>query len=219
MPRVTQSEASSNEFWEGQHKFEHWYRDNSIYFITARCRDKYPAFAEESAKAIFWDRFEKAIAQAGFEPWVTSLLDNHYHTVGYLERGENLKKMMQTLHGGTSKLVNDLLARKFAPQADGLQPACARILVNGRLLPFWCDSRRKNYFDGCLRDPKQGRLTHRYVLTQAERHGYALDWRDYRHTRLVVDVEEAIAFALERKAFMLGVPYKRYVNRASGRRA
>ena len=31
----------------------------------------------------------------GFFPWVTSLLNNHYHTLGYLRVGENLGPMMQ----------------------------------------------------------------------------------------------------------------------------
>jgi hypothetical protein len=36
------SSISSGEYYDGQHRFEHWYRDNSIYFITARCRDRFP---------------------------------------------------------------------------------------------------------------------------------------------------------------------------------
>jgi hypothetical protein len=51
------SSISRDEYYKGQHRFEHWYRDNTIYFITARCRNRFPAFASEQAKAIFWDRF------------------------------------------------------------------------------------------------------------------------------------------------------------------
>ena len=50
------SSSSSEEHYRGRHRFEHWYRDNQVYFITARCWDKYPAFASEAAKAIYWDR-------------------------------------------------------------------------------------------------------------------------------------------------------------------
>lgn len=130
MNAFQQSEAASNEHWEGKHRFEHWYRDNSVYFITARCRDRYPAFASDEAKTIFWSRFEIAIADAGFQPWVTSLLGNHYHTVGYLEHGQRLKRMMQLLHGGTARYVNELLPEtcavldRFAPQElHGRMPA------------------------------------------------------------------------------------------------
>src|SRR2546423_1806422 len=53
------SNPSSNEFFKGRHRQEHWYRDNSVYFITARCVDRYPAFASEEAKRIFWDRADR----------------------------------------------------------------------------------------------------------------------------------------------------------------
>lgn len=48
----------------------------------------------------------------GFVPWVTSLMNNHYHTLGYLYVGNNLKQLMQRLHGSVAKLVNDLLPER-----------------------------------------------------------------------------------------------------------
>jgi REP element-mobilizing transposase RayT len=65
-------------------RYEHWLVDNQVYFITARCRDRFPAFATDAAKAAFWDRFEHYATQFGFTPWITTLLDNHYHTLCYL---------------------------------------------------------------------------------------------------------------------------------------
>src|SRR5688572_17033846 len=110
--KFRKSSSSSTEAWAGRHRFEHWYLDNQVYFITARCRDRFTAFASEAAKAIFWNRFENYTAEFGFTPWVTSRLDNHYHTLGYLKVGENLGPMMQRLHGSVAKLVNDLLAER-----------------------------------------------------------------------------------------------------------
>jgi hypothetical protein len=52
------SGSTAREQFDGRHRFEHWYCDNQVYFITARCRDRYPAFRSEEAKAIFWDRFD-----------------------------------------------------------------------------------------------------------------------------------------------------------------
>jgi hypothetical protein len=104
------SSATSSESFGNQHRFEHWYLDNQVYFITARCRDRYPAFASDSAKQVFWERFDHYTAKYTFTPWVTSLLDNHYHTLGYLKIGENLGPLMQRLHGSIAKLVNDLLS-------------------------------------------------------------------------------------------------------------
>lgn len=96
--------CSSEEFRDdGGHRFEHWYRDNSVYFITARCRDGYPAFDLDEAKAVFWERFEYYAKQFGFVPWVATLMNNHYHFEGYLKVGENLGPMMQRLHGSVAK--------------------------------------------------------------------------------------------------------------------
>ncbi|MBV8781569.1 MAG: hypothetical protein JO353_09245 [Phycisphaerae bacterium] len=88
MGKFRKSSYTQQEFFNGKHRFEHWYRDNTIYFITSRVRDKHKAFASEQAKIIFWDRFDFYTTKYEFKPWVTSLLDNHYHTIGHLQIGE-----------------------------------------------------------------------------------------------------------------------------------
>lgn len=156
-----------NETYNGQHRFEHWYRDNTVYFITARCRDRYPAFETEEAKAIFWDRFGHYTAQYGFVPWITSLLDNHYHTMGYLKIGTNLGPMMQKIHGSVAKLVNDTLPE--------------------RRVPFFRDANHHDYFDGCLRDVLQAERTFRYIQIQSVRHRITTDYKLYAHTHINIE--------------------------------
>jgi hypothetical protein len=90
MPRFRRSSLSKNQYHGTTHRFEHCYRDNTVYFITARCRNKTNAFASERAKQIFWDRADFYSAKYQFTPFVRSLLDNHYHWLGYLKLGENL---------------------------------------------------------------------------------------------------------------------------------
>src|SRR4051794_20205096 len=126
MPRFRVSKTDGREFTDGRHRFEHWYRDNIVYFITARCRDRFPAFQSDEAKAVFWDRFDQYATTYGYVPWVTTLLNNHYHTLGYLKVGENLGPLMQRLHGSVAKLVNDVLPE--------------------RRVPFWREGRRNDYF-------------------------------------------------------------------------
>ena len=162
--RIAKISRSGNSDFRDKHRYEHWLVDNQVYFITARCRDQHLAFKSEAAKKIFWDRFDHYTSEFSFVPWVTSLLDNHYHTLGYLRFGKNLSPMMQRLHGSTAKLVNDLL------------PV--------RVLPFWRDAKGREYFDGCIRNERQARLSYRYTLTQAVRHGIVRDWRLYAHTHV-----------------------------------
>jgi len=178
---------------EGAHRFEHWYASNQVYFITARCRDRYPAFQSEPAKAVFWDRFAHYTSEARFSPWVVTLLTNHYHVLGYCREGELLGRMMQRIHGSVAKLVNDLLPERRSP--------------------FWAERGHQDYFDGCIRDEKQCRLAYRCVLAQSVRHRICADWRQYGHTRVYVDLDRGVRRALELGAFLEGVPYKRYERR------
>ena len=236
--RIAKASRSAREHFRGQHRFEHWYVDNQVYFITARCRDRFPAFVCDQAKAIFWDRFEYYADQNGFEPWVTSLMDNHYHTLGYLRQGMKLQRMMQRLHGSVAKLVNDVLERGKSGAPPGAPPAeagcagenagCAGALPasagsgpgkNGRLVPFWRDTKGREYFDGCIRDEKQARLAYRYTLLQGVRHGICADGGAYPHTRVKVELERAVRWAHQVGAFMEGVPYKRYERERRGNAA
>jgi hypothetical protein len=189
--KISRSGNSINPYTDVQvNRYEHWLISNQVYFITARCRDKFPAFKTEKAKAIFWDRFEHYTQEVGFEPWIASLMDIHYHFEGILRVGENLPKLMQRLHGSVAKLVNDTL--------------------DVRLKSFWRNAKGKECFDECLRDEKQGRLTWRYVYRQAVRHRICADPREYPHTRVYVELDDAIAQAKQLNAFLNGVPYKRY---------
>lgn len=193
---MRKSTPGRREVYHGQHRFEHWYRDNTVYFITARCRDRFPALESEQAKQIFWDRFEHYTAQHGFVPWVTTTLDNHYHSMGYMYVGAELGEMMRKIHGSVAKLVNDLLPE--------------------RRVPFWRDNESKDYFDGCLRNELQVRRTFRYVLLQSVRHGICKDYREYPHTRVRVELERGLRRALELNALLPSVPYKRYQKRPPG---
>ena len=185
----------AREFTDGRHRFEHWNRDNTVYFITARCGDRYAAFESDAAKAVFWDRFAHWTAVYGFVPWVTTLLRNHYHTLGYLKIGENLGPLMQRLHGSVAKLVNDLLPE--------------------RRVPFWREAggRRNDYFDGCIRDDLQCRRAYRYTLTQSIRADICRNWRQYPHTRAPIALERGVARAIQLGAFLTDVPYPRYGQR------
>jgi REP element-mobilizing transposase RayT len=186
MPDFKKSSDATPKYFQGKHRREHWYRDNTVYFLTTRCTNQFPAFRGREAKDIFWHQFEKYSVEYNFQPWIVSLVDNHYHALGYLPKGKDLGPMMRKLHGSVAKLVNDLL-----PQ---------------RMLPFWAD-----YFDGCLRDETQFRRAYRYTQRQSVRHNICADYRDYPHTRVHVSLEDGLVQARKLRAFLPDVPYKRYM--------
>ena len=45
--RIVKTSASLDKARFGKHRFEHWHADNQVYFITARCCERFPAFASE----------------------------------------------------------------------------------------------------------------------------------------------------------------------------
>ena len=188
--RIIKSSATHTHHADEKHRFEHWYVDNQVYFITARCRDKYPAFASAEAQAVFWNRFEHYTDACEFFPWVTSLVGNHYHTLGYCRYGRNLGQMIRRIHGSVAKLVNDILPE--------------------RRVPFWREAGHQDYFDGCIRDEKQCRRAYRYTLTQCRRHLICDDWPQFAGTRMRIELEAGLSRSLELGAFMESIPYKRY---------
>lgn len=190
MAKFRKGSYTHQEFFNGQHRFEHWYRDNTVYFITSKVRDGFRALETEAAKAIFWDRFDHYTSEYGFVPWATTLMNNHYHTIGYQRKGEALGEMMRKIHGSVAWLVMKE--------------------IDVRHVPFWRSKGNKDYFDGCIRDVLQAQRAYRYTLMQAVRAGIVADWREYRHTRMSIGLNRAIRRAVELKAFLEGVPYARY---------
>jgi hypothetical protein len=190
MGRFRKSAATSHEFFDGQHRFEHWYRDNTVYFITSKVRDGIALFESENAKQIFWDRFDHYTKLHGFAPWVASLMNNHYHLEGYLRDGEQLGEMMRKLHGSVAWMVMKETGAKH--------------------VPFWRSAGNQDYFDGCIRDVLQAYRAFNYTRDQAVRARLVRDWRLYPHTRVYLDRDCAIARAAKLNAYLEEVPYARY---------
>ena len=90
---------------------------------------------------------------------------------------------MQRLHGSVAKLVNDTLEERH--------------------VPFWRVRGNRDYFDGCIRDEKQARLAYRYTYEQSVRHGILTDAREYKHTRVNVELERAINTTAQKLRFYL----------------
>lgn len=201
MSFTRKSNQAKQRTYKGQHRFEHWYRDNQVYFITAKTSCATPVFTTKQACDLFWQTFDQATSANGFTPWVTALLNNHYHTLGYLKTGDNLPKMMQAIHGKVAKQINDLIRAgelKFPRQP---------------LKPFWGQKGKKTYFDGCIRDETQATRAFYYTRNQAVRAKLVKHWQAPPNTRIHLELNQALPRATQRNAFLRGVPYKRYLNK------
>ena len=204
MARFRKSSYTQNEFFDDKHRYEHWYRDNTCYFITSKVREGLHLFASEEAKAVFWDRFDFYTQKYGFVPWIATLLDNHYHFEGYLKvplrRLPESRREPRALHAAPARLCRETRQRS-APSASP---------------PVLAPSRE--YFDGCLRDVLQAVRAYRYTKLQAVRAGIVRDYRDYPHTRVYLDIDRACGRAVELDAFPEDLPYARYERHRSGHR-
>lgn len=86
----------------------HIFRDQAIYFITARTRDLFYFFRPQKYKKIFKLVLKEAVAkfQAKLYGWVIN--HNHYHLLISFDKGTKLAKFIRFLHGKTARLLNDL---------------------------------------------------------------------------------------------------------------
>jgi REP element-mobilizing transposase RayT len=193
MGEFRKSSVSRREHFQGKHRFEHWYRDNSVYFVTARTEGGAHVFKTRGASDVFWASLDRYSKQYGLNLWVATLMSNHYHLLFYMRWSENLGPFMKGLHGSAAKLVNDL--------------------SETRLVPFWSWKGRHTYFDGCLRNEKQLTLTYRYVRDQAVRARLVRDWTQYPDTKVLCDLDAALRFAMDRKVFPSNLPYARYARK------
>ena len=170
-----------------RHRCEHWHIDNQIYFITARCRDRLPAFRTEAAKAIFWQQLDIKAQAHGFTPIITSLIDNHYHVLGHLREGEQLTPLIRGLHSSVARYINQV-----TPEAEQVKPLFR--MQTG-----------KQYFDGAIRSSKQFIRTFRYIERQGIWHKLCQPGEAYAHTRISVERDRAMKRALRIGAFLYGV--------------
>jgi putative transposase len=80
-----------------RHHPPHFLEDNTIYFVTARTVDQAPYFNSNSKAGLL--KFQIALYA-----WV--LLNNHYHLLFKIKKGEDLSKFINFLNGKSSFELN-----------------------------------------------------------------------------------------------------------------
>ena len=77
----------------------HW-PDNSMYFLTGSTFLHYPYFKTSEQKQIVLEQIKKIKNKLKIPITAFSIAINHYHLKFYLEKGLNLAKVRQLMHGG-----------------------------------------------------------------------------------------------------------------------
>ena len=83
-------------------KIKSYWQDNSIYFLTGSTFLHYPYFKTSEQKQIVLEQIKKVKNKLKIPVIAFSISINHYHLKFYLEKGLNLAKVKQLMHGGTT---------------------------------------------------------------------------------------------------------------------
>ena len=77
-----------------------YWQDNSIYFLTGSTFLHYPYFKTSEQKEIVLEQIKKVKNKLKIPIIAFSIAINHYHLKFYLEKGLDLAKVKQLMHGG-----------------------------------------------------------------------------------------------------------------------
>ena len=86
----------------------HIYKDDALYFITARTVKKEKFFNTSEKKRIFRQTLKSVLEKYSYQLYAWIILDNHYHFLMKIATGENLKFFVKDLHSLSAKRINEL---------------------------------------------------------------------------------------------------------------
>jgi len=90
------------------HHPPHIYRDNMIYFITARTVDQKSYFGTDAKKKLFCLCLKAGLQRFEIDLYAWVLLDNHYHLLLKISSGEDLSEFINFVNGKSSFELNKL---------------------------------------------------------------------------------------------------------------
>jgi len=129
------------------HHPPHIFRDDTIYFITARTVDQKLYFDTDSKKKLFCLCLKAGLQKFEIHLYAWVLLNNHYHLLFKIPAGENLSKFINFINGKSSFELNKLENRQ------------------GRKTWY-------QYFDHCIRDEADFWKHFNYIHQNPVKHGF-----------------------------------------------
>ena len=139
---------------EKLHQPRHIYLDNTVYFITASIYRKANYLALEPKKSYLLAKIREVLVKFGYRLYAWVILNNHYHILFKSRRGEDLRRVIGSIHGSSSRCFNEL---------DNKQ---------GRRI--W-----QSYWDKCIRDKDDFYRHFNYIHHNPVKHGYVAQMEDY----------------------------------------
>lgn len=137
-----------------KHQPHHLYIDDHIYFISIHIYENQPILVLPSRKSELKKKLDDEIVKNGCKIIAWVILDNHYHLLMNVERGEDLKRIFKLTHGSTSFRWNKEDKKK------------------GRTV--W-----QNYWDRCMRDEADYWKHFNYIHHNPVKHDYVKHMGNY----------------------------------------
>ena len=88
------------------HAPPHHLAEAGVYFVTARCRDRFSHFDSDMRRDYLTERLHALTVHYGWTLEAWAVLSNHYHFVAQSPAKADLPKLLRHLHGDTARYVN-----------------------------------------------------------------------------------------------------------------
>jgi len=158
------------EYKTYSHNPPHLFLDRTSYFITGGTHKKQAFWLDDDRKHILLDTIKVWFNKYNWDTEVWAIFNNHYHILGYCNRGAVLSSLIRKIHGRSATLLNKL---------DGCQ---------GRQV-WW------NYWDRCIRSEKDFWAYLYYILWNPVKHRLVshpeqYKWPSYKQTMEKYELKE-----------------------------
>jgi putative transposase len=151
--------------FKNDHKPPHYFSDNTIYFITAATYHKTPFFDNNPKKEILKNILKEKAAKFSVDIFAFVIMDNHYHLLIKIKKGEDLKGFIKGINGKSAYLLNEM---------DN---------VAERMVWY-------NYWDACIKEEKDFWARFNYIHHNPVKHGYVARMEDYEYSSYKKWLEE-----------------------------
>lgn len=134
----------------------HIYSNEHLYFLTARCVEKFSFWNTDEKKKIFVSVLNKSIQKFDIRIYAWVLLNNHYHCLFQTENYSAIGRFVNNLHSNSCRLLNN---------ADG---------ARGRMIWY-------QYWDYCIRNQHDFWKHFNYIIQNPVKHGLVKSLEEAYH--------------------------------------
>ena len=148
------------------HRPPHYYFDDKIYFITAKTIDKKMFFDNDEKKNILKNIISETSSLFHVKIYAWTILDNHYHFLVYILKGQDLSDLIGKINGKSSFMLNKI--------------------ENVQQRKIW-----SNYWDTCIRTEKDFWMRFNYIHHNCVKHKYSDQMSSYKFSSYKAWVEKS----------------------------